>query len=62
MPIFVAIAYAALAWIIVVMALFLMLFHEVIEGSEGTMALLFMFQAAVPVAVFWFLTHRAAAF
>jgi hypothetical protein len=55
-----AIAVAALAWMITILTLFALFFHEVIEGSEGNMAAGFMLQAAVPMVVFWWMMHHAA--
>jgi hypothetical protein len=60
MQIFTAIAVSVLAWMVAILVFFALFYREVIEGSESNMAICFFLQAAIPVAVFWWLTHRPA--
>ncbi len=55
-----AIAVSVFVWMIAILVFFELFYHEIIEGSEGNMAMCFFLQAAIPVAVFWFFTHRPA--
>jgi hypothetical protein len=60
MQILTAIAVSALAWIATVGTLVFCLFKEHLPSDEGNMAFYFMLQAAVPVFIFWWMTHRPA--
>jgi len=53
-----AIAIAALAWIITLGVLLFGLYKEHLPAEEGNMVFYLILQAAVPTAVFWFMTHR----
>jgi len=53
-----AIAVSVFAWMLVVGILFVLLYKEKIDSTEGNMAFCFFLQAAVPVFIFWWFTHR----
>jgi|GEM_PF-2525225 hypothetical protein len=55
-----AIAVSVLAWIATIAVLVFLLFREHLPSDEANMAFYFMLQAAVPVFVFWWMTHRPA--
>lgn len=58
MEILQTIALTSVAWIVTVSVLMYLLYTEKIPGEEGNMAFYFMLQAAVPVAVFWYISHQ----
>jgi len=58
MEVLTAIAIAAIAWIVTLGALLFCLFREILPAEEGNMVFYLIFQAAVPTAVFWFMTHH----
>ncbi len=53
-----AIAVAALVWLVTVATLLYCLFKGHIPSEESNMVVYFILQAAVPTAVFWWMTHR----
>lgn len=58
MEVLTAIAISAIAWIATLGALLFGLFKGHIPAEEGNMVFYLFLQAAVPTAVFWFMTHR----
>jgi hypothetical protein len=58
MEIFTAIGVAAMAWIATIGLLLFCLFREILPAEEGNMVFYLILQAAVPTAVFWFMTHH----
>lgn len=53
-----AIGVSAIAWALTIIALVFLLFNDKIPYEENNMAFYLIFQAAVPTAVFWFMTHN----
>jgi hypothetical protein len=57
MEILVAIAVSAIAWVTTIGVLLFGLFKQHLPAEESNMVFYLFIQAAVPTAVFWFMTH-----
>lgn len=58
MHILTAIAISAIAWVATIGILLFGLFKEHLPAEETNMVFYLFLQAAVPTAVFWFMTHK----